>query len=259
MTRFRAVLAYDGTDYCGFQRQRNQPSVQEAVEVALSHVLGVPTPIVGAGRTDTGVHASGQVIAFDADWRHSPDALLTTLNNELPSDIALLSLQVAAADFHPRHHAQTRIYAYRVAARRVRHPLLARYAWIVRPPLDLAALQAAAAVLLGKHDFATFGKPPVGENTVRELFTSQWTRESSPYGELLTYRIEATAFLQHMVRRIVRMLVDVGRGWLSHEQFVMAFAQANLKAAGKPAPPQGLVLEAVTYPPSLEQHVNNQS
>lgn len=256
MVRFLGVLAYDGTEYCGFQRQPKHPSVQEAVEVALGAVLGTPTRILGAGRTDTGVHASGQVIAFDAQWHHSANALLTAVNNELPPDIALQTLQSTAANFHPRHDALSRSYSYRVAVRPARHPLLVRTAWVVRPPLRLEAMNETAQVLLGRHDFATFGKPPVGESTVREVFVSHWLRESSPWGDLLTYRIEATAFLHHMVRRIVHMLVDVGRGWLSHEQFVMAFAQANLRFAGKPAPPQGLVLEAVTYPPAHEQNDN---
>ncbi len=247
MVRFRATLAYDGTRYAGFQRQANAISVQGEVEAALQRVLGVPTPIIGAGRTDAGVHASGQVIAFDADWPHGSTALLTVLNNALPVDISVLDLNEQPG-IHPRYDALSRVYDYSVWVSPVRHPLMMRTSWQVSQALNVQQMNAAARWLIGRHDFATFGRPPKGENTVREVFTSMWRTQPSPYGDLLVYRIEATAFLHQMVRRIVSMLVDVGRGWQSEATFREAFLAADLRRAGKPAPPQGLVLVAVRYP-----------
>lgn len=247
MARFRATLAYDGTRYAGFQRQANAISVQGEVEAALQRVLGVPTPIIGAGRTDAGVHASGQVIAFDADWPHGCKALLTVVNNALPMDISLLDL-VEQPGIHPRFDALSRAYDYSVWVSPVRHPLMMRTSWQIPQTLSLRRMNAAARWLVGRHDFATFGRPPKGENTVREVFVSEWRTQPSPYGEVLVYRIEANAFLHQMVRRIVAMLVDVGRGWQSEAAFREAFLAADLRRAAKPAPPQGLVLVAVRYP-----------
>jgi tRNA pseudouridine38-40 synthase len=248
MVRFCATLAYDGTRYAGFQRQANALSVQGEVEAALRRVLGVEAPIIGAGRTDAGVHACGQVIAFEAEWRHSDQALLTALNHALPTDISLLTI-CEQPGLHPRYDALSRAYDYSVWASPVRHPLMMRTSWHVPQALDVERMNTAARCLVGRHDFATFGRPPKGDNTVREVFVSEWRTQPSPYGDVLVYRIEATAFLHQMVRRIVSMLVDVGRGWQSEQDFREAFHAADLRRAGKPAPPQGLVLVAVRYPP----------
>lgn len=244
--RFRGVLAYDGTGYAGFQRQARAASIQGEVERALAQVLGVQTPIVGAGRTDAGVHALGQVIAFDANWSHSPQALLTAVNLALPKDIVLQSLMVADAGFHPRYGVLTRAYRYDVTTTPQANPLQARFAWHVPHALELAAMNEGAGLLVGRHDFATFGKPPQGENTVRHVVRSEWTQAADGS---YSYHIEATAFLHHMVRRIVQMLVDVGRGWRSVATFERAFWAANLRHAGRIAPPQGLILVAVHYAP----------
>lgn len=249
MTRYRAIVAYDGGGYAGFQRQRNAPSIQTALETALNAVLQVETPIVGAGRTDTGVHATGQVIAFEAEWSHGEVALRTALNLALPDDVVIQSVMVCDPDFHPRYDALARRYRYDVMVGDTPHPLMRRYAWHLPHTLSLEALNDASQVLLGKHDFATFGKPPKGENTFREVFLSRWEIREGQFGAVYAYHVEATAFLHHMVRRMVRMLVDVGRGWHSIASFEQAFRQANLKYAGKIAPPQGLVLVEVRYPP----------
>jgi tRNA pseudouridine38-40 synthase len=248
MARYRATLAYDGTYFFGFQKQAQHRTVQGELETALQAVFHQPIDVVGAGRTDTGVHASGQVIAFDVDWHHSNSALLKTLNHALPNDIAVCDV-VAQAGFHPRFGALWRMYRYDVLGIAHRHPLCSRYMWQVPYRLDLEMLNAAAQILVGKHDFATFGKPPKGTNTVREIMSSVWTTQESTYGTMWSYTIRGTAFLQHQVRRTARMLVDVGRGKMSVAQFETAFRNANLKFAGKPAPPQGLTLVEVCYPP----------
>jgi tRNA pseudouridine38-40 synthase len=244
--RFRGVLAYDGTGYAGFQRQARATSIQGEVERALAQVLGRQTPIVGAGRTDAGVHALGQVIAFDADWAHPPQALLTAVNLALPKDIVLQSLAVADAGFHPRYGVLSRAYRYDVTATAQANPLQTRFAWHVTQSLALEAMNEGASLLVGRHDFATFGKPPQGENTVRHVLRSEWTHNADGG---YSYHIEATAFLHHMVRRIVQMLVDIGRGWRSVTAFEQAFRAANLRHAGRIAPPQGLILVAVRYAP----------
>ena len=245
---YRATLAYDGTHYQGFQRQvGDTPTIQLAVEKAITTVTGQPVTIIGAGRTDTGVHASGQVIAFTVQWRHTEADLLRAINANLAADIALQDM-VCQPGFHPRFDALSRVYHYRIVQASQRQPLLSRYAWQIRYDLDVEAMQAAADLLIGEHDCATFGKPPQGENTVRVIMVSQWTKQAAPYGFDLSYRIEATAFLQHMVRRVVGMLTDVGRGAQTVAQFEAAFHEAKLAQAVTVAPPQGLTLEAVRYP-----------
>ncbi|MBC8171908.1 MAG: tRNA pseudouridine(38-40) synthase TruA [Anaerolineae bacterium] len=245
--KYRAILAYDGTAYQGFQRQAEGiPTIQAAVEQAIKTVTQQVVTVNGAGRTDAGVHAAGQVITFAVDWRHHHQVLLQALNARLPDDIVLQMLVEELNDkFHPRFSAQSRSYNYNVLQTVHRQPLLRNRAWYVRSKLDADVMQAAAKLLVGEHDFATFGQPPQGENTVRLVFRSDWQIQP----EMLIYHIEATAFLQHMVRRMVGMLVDVGRGWLTLKQFEDRFRRADLSLAKTIAPPQGLTLEAVRYPP----------
>lgn len=249
--RYRATLAYDGTNYNGFQRQAvGIPTVQGTVEDAVAAVTRQPIKVIGAGRTDTGVHAVGQVIAFDVVWKHSADALLNAINAVLPDDIALQNIaavgEIASDErgFHPRFDAVSRLYSYTVYAAPQRNPLLSLRAWHVRAALDEAAMTRAAALLLGERDFAALGKPPQGENTVRAVYRSEWARD----GSLLVYHVEANAFLQHMVRRIVGMLVAVGREVMTPGEFEGILDSASLAVSVPLAPPQGLVLEQVKYP-----------
>lgn len=251
--RYRARVAYDGAAYAGFQRQREgQPTVQSTIEAALQTITHRPVTIIGAGRTDSGVHATGQVIAFDLpDWRHGADTLQRALNASLPEDIAASEVAFAAETFHPRYDAQRRRYAYRIWNAPLRAPLERRYSWHVATPLALAKLVDAAACLLGRHDFATFGRPPQGENSVRDVFVSEWERD----GEMLIYHIEANAFLYRMVRSVVGTLCEVGHGRRTVAGFKAALEAADRTQAGQTAPPQGLCLRSVTYrrPPAPEQ------
>ena len=259
MTRYRATLSYDGTRYAGFQRQANGIlTVQGCIEAALQTILGQAVTVIGAGRTDAGVHALGQVIAFDADWQHTDEALLRAINANLPDDIALQAV-AQCAGFHPRFDARARRYHYDVIAAQVRQPTYNRHSWQVlrRAPLDVDAMQTAADLLIGEHDFATFGKPPdaSSNNTVRKVFTSHWQTTELAYSRLHAYTIEATAFLQHMVRRIVAMLVMVGTGAQSVQGFEQAFRDAQLQGGTPLAPPQGLYLTSVRY--NNLQHKSN--
>lgn len=249
MTRYRATLAYDGSAYQGFQRQREGiPTVQATVEAAIAQVGQAVVTLVAAGRTDTGVHATGQVIAFDLDWRHSTGDLLRALNAVLPADIALRDLCEATGRFHPRFDAQARRYRYRVLNVQQRDPLTRQRTWQVHQALDFNTMQQAAVMLVGRNDFGAFGHPPQGDNTVRDVFVSTWAQHPVEAGTQFVYTVEATAFLQHQVRRMVGMMVDVGRGHLSLADFTAVFTAAELVGATTLAPPQGLCLEKVRYP-----------
>lgn len=246
--RYRATLAYDGTHYQGFQRQAvGTPTIQATVEAAIGAVTQQSVVITGAGRTDTGVHATGQVIAFDVVWRHDDADLLRAINARLPDDIVLQDMRPCEG-FHPRFDARARCYRYTVIQSPQRQPLLRHRAWWVNRPLDFEAMQAASMMLIGEHDFAAFGKPPQGDNTVRRIFVSEWTQRETASGVVLEYSVEATAFLHHMVRRIVGTQVDVGIGRIDLSEFKRIFESADLSLAKRLAPPQGLILEKVRYP-----------
>jgi tRNA pseudouridine38-40 synthase len=260
--RYRATLAYDGTAYQGFQRQiGDTPTIQLAVEKAIAAVTGQTATVMGAGRTDTGVHATGQVIAFDVDWNHGETALLRAINAHLPDDIALQDICIAPG-FHPRFHAVSRLYRYRVLQAEQRQPMMRLQTWLLRWDLNITLMSEAARMLVGEHDFAAFGRPPQGENTVRHVFQSRWFVQPQRDGVLWIYNIEANAFLQHMVRRIVWHMIDVGRGKESIEAFVEYFYNARLPDSGSIAPPQGLTLEKVRYteeghkPPPTKMSIN---
>lgn len=250
--RYRAEVAYDGRRYCGFQRQAGDTlTIQGAIETALKHVTQQPVTIAGAGRTDSGVHATGQVIAFEVAWRHPTQALWRALNAKLPDDIVLQALNEAQADFHPRFDARSRMYEYTLYVAPVRQPLLNNLAWHVptQHPLNVATMQQAADLLIGTHDFATFGTPPQGDNTVRTVMQSVFEplRGARPEVQMLRYTIEANAFLYRMVRRIVGTLVRVGTSQVSLAAFEAALKAADGNRAEQTAPARGLCLVHVTY------------
>lgn len=250
-----ALVGYDGSAYNGFQVQANAPTIQGTLERSLAAFASVQGRIVGAGRTDTGVHARGQVISLTLQWRHGVDALQRAWNAHLPPDIVIRQVAVAPDGFHPRFCAERRTYRYFVRTGALREPLSSRYRLDLPSPLDLEAMQAAALALLGTHDFATFGTPPQGENTVRTAFAAQWQVERTnvtPLGlqdeRRLVFTITANAFLQHMVRKVVGSLLEVGRGRWSVPEFISAFKAAQGARSAPPAAPAGLVFEWVTYP-----------
>jgi tRNA pseudouridine38-40 synthase len=246
LTRYRATVAYDGTNYFGFQRQVDaQQTIQGELEKALFKLAQASIQVTGAGRTDTGVHARGQVIAFDiAGWRHGEERLQRALNGTLPHDIAVRDVQIAHDGFHPRFDATRRGYRYTILNRPNRSPLRHRYTWHVRQPLDIAAMNAATVYLIGEHDFGTFGTPPHGLNRMRRVFRAEWHRDDE---DCVIFSIEATAFLKRMVRSLVGSLRLVGIGSWSVSDFATALQAAERSRAGQSAPPQGLVLEFVSY------------
>jgi tRNA pseudouridine38-40 synthase len=249
MTRFRATLEYDGTEFEGFQRQADgHRTVQGEVEAALRRIGWQGSSILAAGRTDTGVHATGQVIAFDHDWRHDATALARAMNVHLPADVSVRAVAVAVESFHPRYRALARRYRYTIYQTPHRQALRDRTAWHVADALDLDALRAASASLIGRKDFATFGTDPDhGDNTVRNVQVAEWTQANT--ADVLFFDIQADAFLFRMVRSLVGALKRVGDGASSPDVFV-ALLEARDRALCPPvAPARGLCLIDVVYPP----------
>ena len=244
--RFRAVVEYDGTDFAGFQRQRDEfRTVQGELESALSKLGQGKVPILAAGRTDSGVHATGQVISFDLDWKHPSEKLLLAVNTQLPWDVSIRKVNKAEADFHPRFDAKRRAYRYHIelCEDRARRPLSRDRKWQIFKPLNVQAMNEAASYLVGEMDFATFGMPPQGNNTVREIFAAEWTQSKNE----LTFFIEANAFLYRMVRSITGSLKMVGDGAWSVDDFRNALEATDRKRSAAVAPAWGLYLVSVTY------------
>ncbi len=244
MQRYFAQIEYDGTDYFGFQRQiSEQPTIQGEIEKTLAKIFQCTIQITGAGRTDRGVHALGQGISFEVDWQYSNDALQKAINANLPEDIAILQLKKVASSFHPRFDAKSRAYKYVVYNAEARRPLYRHYKWHVRKPLSLERMNKAAALLVGEHDFSTFGSPPQGDNPVREVFTAFWEARD----EDIVFFVEANAFLYRMVRSIVGSLKLVGDATWEIEDFEAALRACERQRSGPTAPSNGLYFLSVNY------------
>ena len=222
--------------------------MQDEVEKALRRLQWQGPRILAAGRTDSGVHATGQVIAFDLDWRHSSDDLRQALNACLPRDIVARQVRQVNSHFNPRRDAQARQYQYRIFSQDVRDPLRERYAWRVWPPAELGLLQQAASALTGRHDFHAFGTPPqAGGSTLRTVIQAGWQKTE----EGLEFEVTADAFLYHMARRMVALQVAIGQK--QTDLLTLAVYLDPLQAVSENyvqglAPPQGLCLTAVDYP-----------
>jgi tRNA pseudouridine38-40 synthase len=246
MRNLKMTLAYDGTDFCGWQVQPNQPTIQGLLEAALGEIEGAPVKVHGSGRTDAGVHALGQVASFPLTNPIPPDNLRKAVNRLLPDAVRVLHVEEAAADFHARHSASAKTYEYRIWRGEICPPQLSRYVHPFPYPLDEASMQQAACRFAGTRDFRTLaannGQPL--ESTVRTIYSSTLERE----GEQLTYRVRGSGFLYHMVRNIVGTLIAVGRGNLSPSGIDRILEAKDRSAAGATAPARGLVLVAVEYP-----------
>ncbi|MGE0599087.1 MAG: tRNA pseudouridine(38-40) synthase TruA [Dehalococcoidia bacterium] len=243
-TRFAATVSYDGTAFAGSQIQPNARTVQQELETAAAVLFGSPTRVAMAGRTDSGVHAIGQVAAFTAETRHAATTVRKALNANLPEDVSVRAVREVPEGFDPRRWARKRWYRYTVANGESREPLSRRTAWYIEGNLDLRAMQAGAAALAGKRDFSAFSGPLEPERTpVRTVFTAGWSCESST----LLFDIEADAFLPQMVRRIVGSLIRVGRGTATVEEIVRLLEQAAPGSMAHVAPAHGLCLQRVWY------------
>jgi tRNA pseudouridine38-40 synthase len=245
MARYQATIAYDGTAFRGFQAQPGFRTVEGELRSALETLGRRDEPLLAGGRTDAGVHAAGQVIAFDIAWMHPAAELQRALNALLPDDIACPALRSAADDFHPRYHALKRCYRYRVISTPWPDPLRERYVLRVWPAPDMEAMAEAARDLPGKRDFGAFGSAPrEGSHTVRTVMRADWLRK----GEELEFWIEADAFLFRMVRTIAGTLLQVGGGRRTRDASRALIATPPQGKAAPPAPAHGLCLMRIEYP-----------
>jgi tRNA pseudouridine38-40 synthase len=261
----KITLAYDGSDFVGWQRQPGGASVQHALEQALARLCGGPVTVIGAGRTDAGVHASGQVASVRLDTGHDVLTLRRALNALLPDTVRVLDVADAPSGFHARFGAASKTYHYRIANGPVASPFLRRCAWHVPLALDVAAMRDAAGRLEGEHDFAAFRSSGAEvRTTVRRMLVSRLADVASPSADpldpatvpagpddarLLVYVVEGTGFLRHMVRGIVGTLVEVGRGRSRPELLTELLAGGDRSLAGPTAPAHGLCLASVRYLP----------
>ncbi len=259
---FRLTVAYDGTDFFGWQVQPGLPTVQGKLAECIRNVTGEQVLPQGSGRTDTGVHAEGQVVSFVLEAAIPADRLHRALNRRLPPSIRVLALTEAPCGFHARSGVKNKTYEYRIferrvieeAAERICPPYFARYVWDCRWPLRIEPMQQAAAALLGTHDFTSFAATDPDRSSriaasleapdnIRTIFASRWLRRDG----LLVYRVTGSGFLHHMVRNIVGTCVDAGAGRLNPACIPEILAARDRRRAGATAPPQGLHLAEVVY------------
>ena len=242
--RFAATVSYDGTDFVGSQVQPNGRTVQGELERAAAAIFGGAVRVELAGRTDSGVHAIGQVVAFSAATRLEAATVGRALNAHLADDLAVRDVRVVGEGFDSRRCARRRWYRYAIWNAEGRSPLCRRTAWHVKGNLDVPAMQAAARALAGRQDFiACSGPLAAGRTSVRTVFGAGWLRS----GEAILFDIAADAFLPHMVRRLTGALVQVGRGQLEEKEFVRLLRQAEPGSMGPTAPAHGLCLQRVEY------------
>jgi tRNA pseudouridine38-40 synthase len=242
--RYKLIVEYDGTEYHGWQVQAQERTIQGVLEAGATRLCGEPVRMAAAGRTDAGVHAAGQVVAFTTQKPRPTETVLNALNALTPFDISIRSVDVVDDNFDPRRAARSRVYRYRIWNAPWRSPFLLRYAWHVSRPLDVAAMAAAARILLGEHDFSSFRAADCdAAHPVRSILHS----EVEAVEQQVIYTVEANAFLRSMVRNIVGTLVEVGGGKRDVDGFGGLLAARDRTLAGDTAPPSGLCLERVTY------------
>jgi tRNA pseudouridine38-40 synthase len=263
----KLILAYDGTDFAGWQVQPGRATIQGTLASAIGRLTGENVLPQGSGRTDAGVHALAQVASFPTASTIPIENWALALNHILPSSIRVLEVAEAGPDFHPRKSAKDKTYRYRIQRAAVCPPFVARYVWHCPYPLDEQSMIAAANVVVGEHDFTSFaavdpermdrmaaasdpgengapGESAVeGPTNIRKIFSSSWTRE----GDELIYTVRGSGFLHHMVRNLVGTFILVGKGTLTHADFARILAARNRSAAGPTAPAAGLFLVNVEY------------
>jgi tRNA pseudouridine38-40 synthase len=271
MRNLKLTLAYDGTRFVGWQRQADGESIQGFLEDALARFEGAPVTVHGAGRTDAGVHALGQVASAAVTFTHPTATVVRALNAQLPEDIRILEVTDAAPDFHARFSARSKTYRYHIRDGGAGDPFTRAFVWQLAESLDVSAMHAAAAALVGRHDVAAFQSTGTDvASTTRTIFRSELRDSSADYsavrgfesfamfehspreraersGRLFVYEVTADGFLRHMVRAIVGTLVDVGRGWRSAESMAQLIEHGTRAEAGATAPPHGLFLVSVDY------------
>jgi tRNA pseudouridine38-40 synthase len=277
MQNWKLTLAYDGTDFHGWQIQPGERTVQGELQSALGRVTGEAPLPQGSGRTDAGVHALGQVASFVLQARIPAANLQRALNRILPAAIRILEATVVPESFHARHSAVAKTYEYRIlltepGSEQICPPFLARYVYAFSWRVDMEALQQAAQAFIGEHDFRSFaatdpdlsarelsnhsadsGEEPVSSvqteprTAIRTIHSSNWSEQPKEPGDLLVYRVRGNGFLHHMVRNLVGTMLDVGRGYIRCQDIPEILAALDRSAAGPTAPARGLFLHSVEY------------
>jgi tRNA pseudouridine38-40 synthase len=247
---FKITIAYDGTDFCGWQVQPSRPSIQGTLADAIERITRERVLPQGSGRTDAGVHALAQVASFALESVIPAENLLVALNHMLPASIRINSLEEVAAEFHARHSASAKTYEYRICRQSICPPFLARYVHHHPYPLNEDAMISAAEFVVGEHDLSSFaavdperGKGEDEVENVRTIYSSEWRRQ----GDLLVYRVRGNGFLHHMVRNMVGTFLLVGKGTLMPDSIPKILAAQCRSDAGPTAPASGLFLVSVEY------------
>lgn len=242
---FKLIIEYDGSRYHGWQRQKDDLSIQGEIEKALKTITAKKVTVIGSGRTDAGVHAEGQVANFECDTRLKPEALMNALNSLLAEDIKVKVCEHVGASFHARYDAKSKIYHYRILNRATPAAIGRQYQWFVRKALNRKAMRAAIAHIIGRHDFKAFegsGSPRM--SSARHVYSADLVEHE---GGLLVFHIEADGFLRYMVRNMVGTLVDVGLEKLTPHDFKRILDCKDRSQASATAPAQGLILIEVKY------------
>jgi tRNA pseudouridine38-40 synthase len=241
----KLILAYDGSHYHGWQRQKNALSVQEVIEGKIQMMVEEPIKLIASGRTDAGVHALGQVCNFITRSAIGPEIIKRGLNSLFPDDIFVKDAECVPLEFHARYHAKSKTYEYRILNRENPDVFLRKYVWHIRVPLALKEMEACLTLLLGRNDFTSFRSSGSGNmDPVRSVIRAELQRGENG---LLRFVIEADGFLRHMVRNIVGTLLEVGLGKIDLNGFKKILDSKDRKCAGIKAPPQGLFLMNVQY------------
>lgn len=244
MKRIKLTVAYDGTDYCGWQVQKNGLTVEEVLNKALSRLTGENITVTGASRTDAGVHAQGNVAVFDTDTQIPPERLIYALNTVLPEDVVAVKSEEVPDGWHPRRCVSVKTYEYRILNRELPDPVRRRDTYFVSFPLDLERMKAAAEYLKGTHDFKGFCSAQTAvKDTVRTIYDLDLWRE----GDIITIRVRGNGFLYNMVRIIAGTLAGVGRGYFEPEEVKEMLESKDRTKSGVTAPPQGLTLIGIEY------------
>lgn len=240
--RVLLVVAYDGTEYCGWQVQDGQRTVEGVLNRAITELTGEETNVIGASRTDSGVHAMGNLAVFDTDSRIPAEKFAPAINRGLPEDVRIRYSTEVPADFHPRHCESVKTYEYRVYNSKTENPLVRRYTYFVRHGISLERMRSAAEFLIGEHDFKSFCSVDTqAKSTVRTVYSIDIEKTE----DIITFRIRGNGFLYNMIRIIVGTLLLVGQGLREPEEVKTMLNACDRTKAGPTAPPQGLMLKSI--------------
>lgn len=242
--RIKLTVAYDGTDYCGWQIQKNGVTVEEVLNQALSRLTGEKITVTGASRTDAGVHARGNVAVFDTDTRIPAERIAYAVNALLPEDVVVVRSEEVPAGWHPRKCVSVKTYEYRILNREFPDPVRRRDTYFVPFPLSLERMRRAADYLKGTHDFKSFCS---AQTTVEDTVRTIYELEVEQSGDLFTIRVRGNGFLYNMVRIIAGTLAGVGRGYFEPGEVERMLEEKDRTKAGVTAPPQGLTLVGIEY------------